>query len=110
MIDIDGAWQSIRAKAGLHDVRIHDIRHSFASRAHAFGKELPIIGRQLGHRKVETTVRYVHLARDSMRESAERIPASIAADILWGFCSKPTTIPANAKVRLQSHVLSHPPE
>ena len=53
MADIDGAWQSIRAKAGLHDVRIHD-RHSFASRALALGEGLPIIGRLLGHRRVET--------------------------------------------------------
>ena len=82
MTDIDGAWQSIRARAGLHDVRIHDIRHSFASRALALGEGLPIIGRLLGHRRVETTARYAHLARDSVRESAERIAASIAEDIL----------------------------
>ena len=81
MADIDGAWQSICAKAGLHDVRIHDIRHSFASRALALGEGLPIIGRLLGHRRVETTTRYAHLARDSVRESAERIAVSIAADI-----------------------------
>ncbi len=82
MADIDGAWQSIRAKAGLDDVRIHDIRHSFASRALALGEGLPIIGRLLGHRRIETTARYAHLARDSVRESAERIAVSIAADVL----------------------------
>ena len=74
--------KTIRAKAGLHDVRIHDIRHSFASRALALGEGLPIIGRLLGHRRVETTARYAHLARDSVRESAERIALSIASDIL----------------------------
>ena len=79
MTDIDGAWETIRARAGLHDVRIHDIRHSFASRALALGEGLPIIGRLLGHRRVETTARYAHLARDSIRESAERIAISIAA-------------------------------
>ena len=82
MADIDGAWQSIRARAGLNDVRIHDIRHSFASRALALGEGLPIISRLLGHRRVETTARYAHLARDSVWESAERIAVSIAADIL----------------------------
>ena len=82
MTDIDGAWQSIRAQAGLHDVRIHDIRHSFASRALALGEGLPIIGRLPGHRRVETTARYAHLARASVRQSAERIAVSIAADIL----------------------------
>ena len=82
MTDIDGSWEAIRVRAGLHDVRIHDIRHSFASRALALGESLPIIGRLLGHRRVETTARYAHLARDSIRESAERIAVSIAADIL----------------------------
>ena len=82
MTDIDAAWESIRAQAGLRDVRIHDIRHSFASRALALGEGLPIIGRLLGHRRVETTARYAHLARDSVRESAEQIAVSIAADIL----------------------------
>ena len=82
MTDIDGSWEAIRVRAGLHDVRIHDIRPSFASRALALGEGLPIIGRLLGHRRVETTARYAHLARDSIRKSAERIAVSIAADIL----------------------------
>ena len=82
MTDIDGACHTIRARAGLHDVRIHDIRHSFASRAHALGEGLPIIGRLLGHRRIETTASYAHLARGSVREAAERIAVSIAADIL----------------------------
>ena len=69
--------------AGLDDARIHDLRHSFASRALALGEGLPIIGRLLGHRRVETTARYAHLARDSVRDSAERIALSIAADILY---------------------------
>ena len=81
MTDIDGAWETVRARAGLDDVRIHDIRHSFASRALALGEGLPIIGRLLGHRRVETTARYAHLARDSIKESAERVAVSIAADI-----------------------------
>ena len=82
MTDIDAAWRSIRARAGLHDVRIHDIRHSFASRALALGEGLPIIGRLLGHSQAETTARYAHLARDAVRKSAERVALSIAEDIL----------------------------
>ena len=62
--------------------RIHDLRHTVASRALAHGEGLPIISRLLGHRRVETTARYAHLPHDSVRESAERIAASIAADIL----------------------------
>ena len=79
--DLTYYWNRIQAYAGLEGVRIHDIRHSFASRALALGEGLPIIGRLLGHCRVETTARYAHLARDSVRESAERIAVSIAADI-----------------------------
>ena len=75
-------WRRRRKPAGATDVRIHDLRHSFASRALALGEGLPIIGRLLGHRRIETTARYAHLARDSVKESAERIAVSIAADIL----------------------------
>ena len=82
MTDIDAAWETIRAQAGLHDVRIHDIRHSFASRALALGETLPVIGKLLGHSDIETTARYAHLAHDSIHEAAERIADSIAADIL----------------------------
>ena len=84
---MDQAWQAVRAKTGLEDVRIHDLRHSYASRALALGESLPMIGRLLGHSQVETTARYAHLARDSVKEAAERIAGSIAADILgegWG--------------------------
>ena len=82
MCDIAGAWETLRARAGLEDVRIHDLRHSFASRALALGESLPMIGKLLGHTQVETTARYAHLARDSVHESAARIADSIAADIL----------------------------
>ena len=61
---------------------VHDLRHSYASRALALGESLPMIGRLLGHRKMETTARYAHLARDSAQEAAERVAASIAEDML----------------------------
>ena len=79
---IDDAWKIIRARAGLHDFRIHDLRHSYASRALALGEGLPMIAKLLGHAHVETTARYAHLARDSAQEAAERVAASIAEDIL----------------------------
>ena len=79
---LDDAWQSVRSRAGLHDVRLHDLRHSFASRALALGEGLTVIGKLLGHARIETTSRYAHLARDSVRESAERVAASIAEDLL----------------------------
>ncbi len=55
---------------------------SFASRALGLGEGLPIIGRLLGHRQVETTARYAHLARDSVTKSTDRISISIAVDVL----------------------------
>ena len=75
-------WYRVRARAGLEDVRLHDLRHSFASRALALGESLPAIGKLLGHSKIQTTARYAHLARDSVRVSAARVAASICADIL----------------------------
>ena len=72
----------MRAHAGLEDVRIHDLRHSFASRALALGETLPVIGKPLGHTLVESTARHAHLARDPVRESAARTAAGIGSDIL----------------------------
>ena len=80
--NIDEAWRAIRERAGLGDVRLHDLRHSWASRALALGESLPVIGKLLGHSKLETTARYAHLARDSAQEAAERVAASIAEDML----------------------------
>ena len=71
-----------RAEAGLDDVRLHDLRHSWASRALALGESLSTIGKLLGHSDIETTARYAHLARDSIHEAAERTAGSISADIL----------------------------
>ena len=84
--DLNHAWYVIRTRAGLGDVRIHDLRHSFASRALALGESLPMIGKLLGHNQIETTARYAHLARDSIHESAARIANSLAADILGDNC------------------------
>ena len=65
--------------AGIEDARIHDCRHSFASRALALGENLPMIGRLLGHSEEQTTERYAHLDRDWVREGAIRISESTVA-------------------------------
>ena len=75
-------WSSLRARAGLEDVRLHDLRHSYASRALALGESLTTIGGLLGHTKVQTTARYAHLARDTEIASTARVGASIGAHIL----------------------------
>ena len=78
LTDIDGAWQSVRERAELDDVRLHDLRHSYASRALALGQSLPMIGKLLGHRQVETTARYAHLANDPLKSAANCIALRIA--------------------------------
>ena len=71
-------WGRIRERAGLRDVRLHDLRHSFASGALLVGVGLPMIGRLLGHTQVQTTARYAHLAADPLKVAANRIASHIA--------------------------------
>ena len=75
------AWYRVRERAGVHDVRIHDLRHSFASRALALGESLTMIGRLLGHTDTGSTERYAHLERDAEKASAAMVGSSIEADI-----------------------------
>ena len=79
--DLQKPWRRIRARAGLEDVRIHDLRHSYASRALALGESLTMIGKLLGHTQVQTTARYAHLARDSIQNAAARITGSIGGNL-----------------------------
>ena len=85
MRNIDEAWGVVCELADLSDTRIHDCRHSFASRALALGENLPMIGRLLGHSEPQATERYAHLDRDWVRDAAVRISESIASDILAGY-------------------------
>jgi len=78
---LNASRQVVRKEAGLDDVRLHDLRHSFASRPLALGESLPMIGRLLGHAKVQTTVRYAHLGRHSVKLAAVRISDSLEADM-----------------------------
>ena len=75
-------WRKVRARAGLDDVRLHDLRHSFASRALALGESLPVIAKLLGHAQIQTTARYTHLTRDAVKDAATRVAKGIAEDIL----------------------------
>ena len=81
LVNLNDSWDRIRKRAGLDGVRLHDLRHTFASRALALGESLPMIGDLLGHRKVNTTARYAHLARDSVRVSSAKVAADIGARI-----------------------------
>ncbi|WP_454890521.1 tyrosine-type recombinase/integrase [Sphingopyxis chilensis] len=74
---IDYYWREIRAQAGLDDVRLHDLRHTFASHAAMSKETLPMIGRLLGHTHPQSTARYAHLGEDHVLGAAEQIGAAI---------------------------------
>jgi integrase len=78
-VNITKAWQAIRAAAGLDDVRLHDLRHSFASVGAAGGLSLPAIGALLGHSQAQTTKRYAHLVGAPLKQAAEAIGERLAA-------------------------------
>ena len=78
MSDLDYYWQRIRDRAGLQGVRVHDLRHSYASGGLLVGEGLPMIGKLLGHNHVHTTARYAHLANDPLKSAANRIALRIA--------------------------------
>jgi integrase len=78
LTDLQKPWRAIRKAAGLGDVRIHDLRHSFASAAVAQGLSLPVIGRLLGHSSTQTTARYAHLSDEVTRAAAEATGEAIA--------------------------------
>ena len=69
---INRTWENIRAAAGIPDVRLHDLRHSFASDALMSGVPLAVVGKMLGHKQAQTTQRYAHLANDVVRQALEQ--------------------------------------
>jgi integrase len=79
LVELQKPWRRIRAKANLDDVRIHDLRHSFASVAAGTGMSLPMIGKLLGHSQPATTARYAHLAADPLQAAANLIGIEISA-------------------------------
>ena len=78
VVSLHYPWGLIRKRAGLDDVRLHDLRHSFASGGLLIGEGLPMIGKLLGHRQIRTTARYAHLADDPAKAAANRIASRIA--------------------------------
>jgi integrase len=79
LTDMQKPWRRLRKPAGLDDVRIHDLRHSFASDALQLGEDLPMIGKLLGHTQVQTTARYAHLKTDPIKAAADKVSDAIAS-------------------------------
>jgi integrase len=79
--NLSRAWIIARARRGLDDVRLHDLRHSFASLAANRGVSLPMIGKLLGHKHQATTQRYAHIARDAAAQVNDELGAAMAAAI-----------------------------
>jgi integrase len=72
-------WAQLCKAAGITGLRVHDLRHSYASQLASGGASLPLIGALLGHSNPTTTARYAHLFSDPMREATERVGAAVVA-------------------------------
>jgi integrase len=81
LVGLQKVWEGLRVKADLPDVRLHDLRHSFASAAVAQGESLFLVGKVLGHRQARTTEVYAHLQDDPVRGVANRTADRIARSI-----------------------------
>lgn len=84
LTDMQRPWRRIRKRAGLPEVRIHDLRHTFASAGLALGEGLPMIGKLLGHTQIQTTARYAHLASDPVKQAAERVADQLGSLLIKG--------------------------
>ena len=87
-IGIQKAWQRIRERAGLEDLRLHDLRHCYASTAVAAGESLYLVGNILGHQHASTTQRYAHLANGPIRDAANRNAKRLVTLLKADFCEK----------------------
>ena len=73
-----GLWKKMRKLAGIEDVRLHDLRHTFASQAAMQGIPLPVVARLLGHTQVQMTLRYAHVSDRDVEAAAERVGRAMA--------------------------------
>ena len=81
LMTLKSVWRRVAASAGLDGVRLHDLRHSYASRALACGESLSMIGKLLNHSGTRTTARYAHVVRDAEKAAAARVGDAIASRI-----------------------------
>ena len=85
-------WKKVRKLAGIEDVRLHDLRHTFASQAAMQGIPLPVVARLLGHAQVQMTLRYAHVSDRDVEAAAERI-GGVMEGIMGRSPVRPETTP-----------------
>ena len=78
LVGLPKIWRRIKKRAGLDNVRLHDLRHSFASMAAASGNSLLMIGKLLGHKNSSSTARYAHLAVDPVKQAMEGVAGKLS--------------------------------
>ncbi len=84
LVNLKDPWYRLRKQAGIDDVRIHDLRHTFASFGAGAGLSLPLLGKMLGHSQPATTQRYAHLAADPVLWAVDRVGAELQAAMEGG--------------------------
>lgn len=77
--DLNKPWNAVRRHAKLEGVRLHDLRHTFASFGAGASLGLPVIGKLLGHSQPQTTARYAHLDADPLRRASNLIGEKLSA-------------------------------
>ena len=82
--DLQKPWRRIRKRAGIQHIRIHDLRHTFASHAVMSGHSLPIIAKLLGHTQIQTTMRYAHLADKEVALASQSISSILLSRGIHG--------------------------
>ena len=81
-IRLNWNWKAVRWKTGLTDVRLHDLRHSYVTRAVEVGISMPVIALLLGHSTVWTTSRYLHASDQGVEEAAQQVRDSISQEFV----------------------------
>jgi integrase len=88
----------VRARAELKDVRIHDLRHTFASWGVMGGASLHMTGALLGHKQAATTMRYAHLDADPLQAAAERVSGALMGALVGKPAAKVAKLPKRGGV------------
>ena len=87
-------WERICLEAEIPDVRIHDLRHTFASFGVNRGQNLNVVGRLLGHSNITTALLYSHLADDPVGRAPEQIGGNLAGLMAVNHCLLPDRTPS----------------